>query len=107
MGPRAHQRPASCWGGGQRHRRRTWTSCGPASFKKVDFVWAAQALANKVLPVPGGPYMRTPTEDDHDHDKDARPCTFWRLDANLLETIRVGHGQDDRLDELFDLFVQS
>ena len=27
-----------------------WTNCGPASFKKVDFVWAAQARANNVLP---------------------------------------------------------
>lgn len=31
------------------------TSWGPASFKKVDFVWAAHALASKVFPVPGGP----------------------------------------------------
>lgn len=36
------------------------TSCGPASFKKVDLVWAAHALASRVLPVPGGPYNSTP-----------------------------------------------
>uniref|UniRef100_A0A2M4ACQ5 Putative ribosomal protein s8 n=2 Tax=Anopheles triannulatus TaxID=58253 RepID=A0A2M4ACQ5_9DIPT len=36
------------------------TSCGPASLRKVDFVWAAQARARSVLPVPGGPYSRTP-----------------------------------------------
>mmetsp|Transcript_7696 Transcript_7696/g.26507 ORF Transcript_7696/g.26507 Transcript_7696/m.26507 type:complete len:200 (+) Transcript_7696:153-752(+) len=31
------------------------TSWGPASFKKVALVWAAQALAIRVFPVPGGP----------------------------------------------------
>mmetsp|Transcript_12758 Transcript_12758/g.37925 ORF Transcript_12758/g.37925 Transcript_12758/m.37925 type:complete len:352 (-) Transcript_12758:6-1061(-) len=36
------------------------TSWGPASFRKVAFVAAAQALAIMVLPVPGGPCMRTP-----------------------------------------------
>lgn len=36
------------------------TSCGPASFRKVDFVWAAQARAKSVFPVPGGPYSSTP-----------------------------------------------
>ena len=28
-----------------------WTNWGPANFKKVDFVWAAQARANNVLPM--------------------------------------------------------
>uniref|UniRef100_A0A0E9XJN4 Uncharacterized protein n=1 Tax=Anguilla anguilla TaxID=7936 RepID=A0A0E9XJN4_ANGAN len=37
-----------------------WTSCGPASFRKVALVWAAQALASNVFPVPGGPYISTP-----------------------------------------------
>ena len=37
-----------------------WTSCGPASFRKVDLVWAAHARAIRVLPVPGGPYSSTP-----------------------------------------------
>ena len=36
------------------------TSWGPASLRKVDFVWAAHALASKVFPVPGGPYNNTP-----------------------------------------------
>jgi hypothetical protein len=36
------------------------TSWGPASFKKVAFVYAAQALAIKVLPVPGGPCINKP-----------------------------------------------
>lgn len=36
------------------------TSWGPASLRKVDLVWAAQARANNVLPVPGGPYNNTP-----------------------------------------------
>ena len=36
------------------------TSWGPASFKNVAFVCAAQALANNVLPVPGGPYIKQP-----------------------------------------------
>ena len=38
----------------------TWTSWGPASFKKVALVWAAHARAIRVFPVPGGPYKRTP-----------------------------------------------
>ena len=37
-----------------------WTNWGPASLRKVDLVWAAHALANRVLPVPGGPYNSTP-----------------------------------------------
>ncbi len=37
-----------------------WTSWGPASLRKVAFVWAAQARARRVLPVPGGPYIRAP-----------------------------------------------
>ena len=36
------------------------TNCGPASFKNVDLVCAAQARASSVLPVPGGPYSNTP-----------------------------------------------
>ena len=36
------------------------TSWGPASFRKVDLVCAAQARARSVLPVPGGPYNNTP-----------------------------------------------
>jgi hypothetical protein len=36
------------------------TSWGPASLRNVDFVWAAQALANNVFPVPGAPYNNTP-----------------------------------------------
>ena len=36
------------------------TSCGPANFKNVDLVCAAQARASRVLPVPGGPYNNTP-----------------------------------------------
>lgn len=36
------------------------TSCGPASLRKVDFVWAAHALARRVFPVPGAPYRSTP-----------------------------------------------
>lgn len=38
------------------------TNCGPASFKKVDLVCAAQARANNVLPVPGAPYRSTPDQ---------------------------------------------
>jgi len=37
-----------------------YTNCGPASFKKAALVYAAQALAIKVFPVPGGPYIKTP-----------------------------------------------
>ena len=54
-----------------------YTSWGPANFKKVlytqekllilytpsmynTFVWAAQALASRVFPVPGTPYNSTP-----------------------------------------------
>lgn len=37
-----------------------YTSYGPANFKNVAFVWAAQALANIVFPVPGGPNNKTP-----------------------------------------------
>lgn len=37
------------------------TNCGPANFKNVDLVCAAQALASNVLPVPGAPYRSTPT----------------------------------------------
>mmetsp|Transcript_31688 Transcript_31688/g.75270 ORF Transcript_31688/g.75270 Transcript_31688/m.75270 type:complete len:240 (+) Transcript_31688:130-849(+) len=36
------------------------TSCGPASLRNVALVCAAQARAMSVLPVPGGPYSRTP-----------------------------------------------
>ena len=36
------------------------TSCGPANFKNVDLVWAAQARASNVFPVPGAPYSNTP-----------------------------------------------
>ena len=32
----------------------------PANFKKTASVFLAQALARRVLPVPGGPYRRTP-----------------------------------------------
>jgi len=38
----------------------TCTSCGPANFRNVAFVCAAHARAMSVLPVPGGPYKRTP-----------------------------------------------
>lgn len=44
----------------RRKKNHTCTSCGPASFKKVAFVCAAQARAIKVFPVPGGPYRSTP-----------------------------------------------
>lgn len=37
-----------------------WTKEVPESFKNVAFVWAAQALAKSVLPVPGGPNIRHP-----------------------------------------------
>jgi len=37
-----------------------YTSWGPANFKNVAFVYAAHALAIKVLPVPGGPYIKRP-----------------------------------------------
>mmetsp|Transcript_29157 Transcript_29157/g.43930 ORF Transcript_29157/g.43930 Transcript_29157/m.43930 type:complete len:217 (+) Transcript_29157:72-722(+) len=37
-----------------------WTSWGPANLRKVALVWAAQALAMRVLPVPGGPWRRRP-----------------------------------------------
>merc|ERR1740124_863756 len=36
------------------------TSCGPASFRKHALVEAAHARAIKVLPVPGGPYIKQP-----------------------------------------------
>mmetsp|Transcript_66018 Transcript_66018/g.159277 ORF Transcript_66018/g.159277 Transcript_66018/m.159277 type:complete len:209 (-) Transcript_66018:557-1183(-) len=36
------------------------TSCGPASFRKHALVEAAHARAIRVLPVPGGPYIRQP-----------------------------------------------
>ena len=37
-----------------------WTSSEPTTSMKVAFVLWATAFANKVLPVPGGPYKRTP-----------------------------------------------
>lgn len=37
-----------------------YTSEGPDNFKNVAFVWAAQALANIVLPVPGEPNIKHP-----------------------------------------------
>lgn len=37
-----------------------WISSDPTTLKKVAEVWLATALANKVLPVPGGPYKITP-----------------------------------------------
>ena len=43
------------------------TSCGPASLRKVDLVWAAQARASRVLPVPGGPYNKTPEKYRNKH----------------------------------------
>mmetsp|Transcript_5673 Transcript_5673/g.9498 ORF Transcript_5673/g.9498 Transcript_5673/m.9498 type:complete len:214 (+) Transcript_5673:138-779(+) len=36
------------------------TSCGPASLRKQAFVWAAQARAMRVFPVPGAPYISAP-----------------------------------------------
>jgi hypothetical protein len=36
------------------------TSYDPLTLIKVQSVWWAIALANKVLPVPGGPYNNTP-----------------------------------------------
>mmetsp|Transcript_4096 Transcript_4096/g.7751 ORF Transcript_4096/g.7751 Transcript_4096/m.7751 type:complete len:347 (-) Transcript_4096:280-1320(-) len=36
------------------------TSCGPASLRKMASVWLAHARARRVLPVPGGPWRRTP-----------------------------------------------
>mmetsp|Transcript_44313 Transcript_44313/g.110202 ORF Transcript_44313/g.110202 Transcript_44313/m.110202 type:complete len:267 (+) Transcript_44313:443-1243(+) len=36
------------------------TSCGPASLRKHALVRAAHALAIRVLPVPGGPYINAP-----------------------------------------------
>ena len=44
----------------QTDRAQTCTSWGPASFRKVALVWAAQARASRVFPVPGGPYNNTP-----------------------------------------------
>jgi hypothetical protein len=41
-----------------------WTSWGPASLRKVDFVWFAHTLARSVFPVPGGPYSNAP-ENNH------------------------------------------
>jgi len=37
-----------------------WTNEVPESFKNVAFVYAAHALASKVLPVPGGPNIKHP-----------------------------------------------
>lgn len=37
-----------------------WISSEPTTRKKVAEVWLATALANRVLPVPGGPYRMTP-----------------------------------------------
>ena len=37
-----------------------WTNEVPESFKNVALVYAAHALANKVLPVPGGPNIKQP-----------------------------------------------
>lgn len=34
-----------------------------SSFDCITFVWAAQALANNVFPVPGGPYNKTPEKN--------------------------------------------
>ena len=36
------------------------TSYEPETLMKVQSVWWAMALANRVLPVPGGPYIKTP-----------------------------------------------
>jgi hypothetical protein len=36
------------------------TNYDPLTLIKVQSVWWAIALANKVFPVPGGPYIRTP-----------------------------------------------
>lgn len=33
--------------------------------------------------------------------------TLWRLDANLLEPLRLLHGPDDGLDKLLDLLVET
>ena len=48
------------------------TNCGPASLRNVDLVWAAQALARSVLPVPGGPYSNTPSNNTN---LEQRPVT--------------------------------
>ena len=37
-----------------------WTSSDPETLMKVQSVWWAMALASKVFPVPGGPYIKTP-----------------------------------------------
>mmetsp|Transcript_2073 Transcript_2073/g.5292 ORF Transcript_2073/g.5292 Transcript_2073/m.5292 type:complete len:240 (+) Transcript_2073:457-1176(+) len=37
-----------------------WTSCGPASLRKIASVCLAQARARRVFPVPGGPWSSTP-----------------------------------------------
>lgn len=37
-----------------------WTNSEPDTLIKVQSVWWAIALANKVFPVPGGPYIKTP-----------------------------------------------
>lgn len=37
-----------------------WTNYDPLTLIKVQSVWCAIALAKRVFPVPGGPYMRTP-----------------------------------------------
>ncbi len=41
----------------------------------------AKALAIKVFPVPGGPYMRQPEINAF--------STFWRFDTNSFEKLRI------------------
>lgn len=86
----------------------TCTNCVAASFRKAALVFAAQARAISVFPVPGGPYMRTPNmmvrptvvERQKDH-------TFRGLNSDCIEEMLVSHRSNDGLYQFLDLFVQT
>ncbi len=40
-----------------------WMSSEPTTLRKVALVWLATAFANRVFPVPGGPYRITPCNE--------------------------------------------
>jgi len=61
------------------------------TFKNLASILHAKALAIKVLPVPGGPYMRQPDMRNGN--------TFWWFNADSFEEFRVGEGQFDGLSE--------
>jgi hypothetical protein len=75
-----------------------WTSSLPDTRMKVQSVWWATARARRVLPVPGGPYNKTPCR----HECEGRCCPACLVQQNSmqLQVCHLGLCNPQALEEL-------